>query len=117
MASRLRDNAALVAGDDDLPEGIQKKGPHDGPFVQRIELIVYVVGMNEDAYLMSTLQSEIEEERRLIYGVYPSQGTPLARFRLQTFQVAQSDPQPATISDLSKKSERCHHDAQAPIFK
>ena len=45
MASEFLDNAALVAGDDDLPEGAQKSDFDDSPFVQGTGVPnVYVVG-------------------------------------------------------------------------
>ena len=65
------DNAALVAGDDDLPESAQEKVTLMTAHLSKgLEYpVVYVVGMNEGSFphSLSTLDSEIEEERRLIY--------------------------------------------------
>ena len=84
--------------------------------------IVYVVGMDKGSFphSMSTLQSEIEEERRLIYVAFTraKERLFLARFRLQTFRRGPS--QTLNLRNhlgLSKEFERCHQDAQAPIFQ
>ena len=96
--------------DDDLPEGIQKKVTLMTAHLSKgLEFpIVYVVGMNEGSFphSMSTLQSEIEEERRLIYVAFTraKERLFLARFRLQTFRRGPSQtPEPAEPSRFIKE--------------
>ena len=88
------DNAALVAGDDDLPEGAQEKVTLMTAHLSKgLEYpIVYVVGMNEGSFphSLSTQDSEIEEERRLIYVAFTraKRRLFLARFRQKSLRRA-----------------------------
>lgn len=66
------DNAALVAGSDDLPDKAQKKITLLTAHLSKgLEFpIVFVVGMNEGSFphsLSMSSEKDIEEERRLVY--------------------------------------------------
>lgn len=119
------DNAALVAGDDDLPESAQQKVTLLTAHLSKgLEFpVVYVVGMNEGSFphSLSVKETEIEEERRLVYVAFTraKKRLFLTRARTKMSRNRAAGPEftepsrfikeiPATALDFSASKKKSH---------